>query len=62
MPPEAFTLEEYKAHLALRRSMDREVDCPDPDCEEGFVSSGLCGGHICDWEGHWPEYDSTIQR
>lgn len=60
---EGHTLADYKARLAKLRSMRRDVDCPNPDCDEGWVVTRACAGYICDWEGHtWEESGSTTHR
>jgi hypothetical protein len=56
MPPEPVTLVEYRERLTALRSMHRDLDCP-RGCEDGWVPSGLCGGHLCDWPGHREEVE-----
>jgi hypothetical protein len=46
------TLEEARENWRVLRTMRLDVDCPE-GCDEGWVETVGCGGHLCDWEGHY---------
>lgn len=47
------TFDEIKAMQDALRTMLLDVQCPQ-GCDEGWVETRACAGHLCGWEGHWP--------
>jgi hypothetical protein len=46
------TLDEARENWRVYRTMRLDVDCPQ-GCDEGWVATVGCGGHLCGWEGHY---------